>query len=151
VSGPYCRYQPPVGSTRTTPTTDVQVGLTSFFGSSKSLNVSRYLVGGGAGVDTTWRVVSVPLADLLAGTGWTASNLEQVNVNIGLADTVLVDAIQVWCPVRQCLNRVNGTGMLSAGRRWEGCRWEGRAIQRTLFAHLRIHFCVAPTQMLSYL
>ncbi len=84
-----------MGSTRTTPTTDVQVGLTSFFGSSNALNVSQYLRNGGTGVDTTWRVVSVPLADLLAGTGWTASNLEQVNFNVGLADTVLVDVLQV--------------------------------------------------------
>ena len=46
--------------------------------------------------DAHWRVVSIPMADMLAGTGWDASNLEQISFSgVQSGDVYLVDVIQV--------------------------------------------------------
>ena len=93
--GIWRRYVPPAGSSRTTPTSDVQVQLTSYYGSSNLVSVSRYLQNGATTVDNTWRVASIPLTALLSGSGWNGNGLEALSFGLGLTDTLYVDAIQL--------------------------------------------------------
>ncbi len=58
--------------------------------------LSNYVRTGPQRPDANWRVVSIPMADLLAGTGWNAANLEQISFGgMQSGDVYLVDVIQV--------------------------------------------------------